>query len=59
MTGGTVRLDWRQVTQESDVLCGDGWSQEDSVLVTEALSQHEGVELCNDGAHESLTIVPY
>jgi hypothetical protein len=46
------------MAQESVVLCGEGWSQEDSVLITDALSQHEGVELCNDGAHESLTAVP-
>lgn len=46
------------MAQESVVLWGEGWSQEDSVLMTEALSQHEGVELCNDGAHESVTAVP-
>jgi len=46
------------MAQESVVVCGEGWSQEDSVLITDALSQHEGVELCNDGAEESLTAVP-
>jgi hypothetical protein len=49
---------WQDRTTQSVVLCGEGWFQEDSVLVTEALSQHEAVELCNDGAHESLTVVP-
>jgi hypothetical protein len=47
-----------QATQKSVVLYGEGWSQEDSVLMTEALSEHEGVELSNDRAHESLTVVP-
>ena len=40
------------------MLYGEGWSQEDSALMTEALSEHEEVELCNDGARESLTAVP-
>jgi hypothetical protein len=36
------------------MLWGEGWSHDELTLTAEALSQHEDIALCSDGADESL-----